>query len=182
MQVAGIITEYNPLHSGHVHLMEEVRRLLGPETAVVCVMSGNFVQRGDFALVRRQARAKAAVESGADLVLELPLPWAVSSAERFADGGVQALMQWMEENIPYPQKLIRSKVQGDMEVTFIVDREGNVGEAKITKSLHPDLDKLVMAAMKRMPKWKPGKKDGRVSIVSVSLPIHFDAGAQQKNS
>ena len=72
--------------------MEEVRRLLGPETAVVCVMSGNFVQRGDFALVRRQARAKAAVESGADLVLELPLPWAVSSAERFADGGVQALM------------------------------------------------------------------------------------------
>ena len=92
VQVAGIITEYNPLHSGHVHLMREVRRLLGPETAVVCVMSGNFVQRGDFALVRRQARAKAAVESGADLVLELPLPWAVSSAERFADGGVQALM------------------------------------------------------------------------------------------
>ena len=64
VQVAGIITEYNPLHSGHVHLMGEVRRLLGPETAVVCVMSGNFVQRGDFALVRRQARAKAAVESG----------------------------------------------------------------------------------------------------------------------
>ena len=58
---------------------------------MVCVMSGNFVQRGDFALLRKHARARAAVESGADLVLELPLPWAVSSAEGFAAGGVQVL-------------------------------------------------------------------------------------------
>ena len=91
MQVAGIITEYNPLHSGHVHLMEEVRRLLGPETAVVCVMSGNFVQRGDFALLPKHARAEAAVRSGADLVLELPLSWAAAPAERFAQGGVEVL-------------------------------------------------------------------------------------------
>lgn len=92
MRVAGIIVEYNPLHMGHVHLLGEVRRLLGADTAVICVMSGDFVQRGDFALVRRQARAMAAVQSGADLVLELPLPWAVSSAERFADGGVRTLL------------------------------------------------------------------------------------------
>jgi predicted nucleotidyltransferase len=92
VQIAGIITEYNPLHSGHVHLLEEVRRRLGADTAIVCAMSGNFVQRGDFALVGKYARARAAVESGADLVLELPLPWAVSSAEGFADGGVQTLM------------------------------------------------------------------------------------------
>lgn len=72
-------------------MMEEVRSRLGEETAIVCVMSGDFVQRGDFALVRRHARAAAAVQSGADLVLELPLPWAVSSAERFADGGVRML-------------------------------------------------------------------------------------------
>ena len=72
--------------------MAETRRLLGEESAIICVMSGDFVQRGDFALVRRQARARAAVESGADLVLELPLPWAVASAERFADGGVQTLL------------------------------------------------------------------------------------------
>ncbi|MEI3306975.1 MAG: nucleotidyltransferase family protein [Dysosmobacter sp.] len=55
------------------------------------VMSGNFVQRGDFALLRKHARARAAVESGVDLVLELPLPWAVASAERFARGGVEIL-------------------------------------------------------------------------------------------
>lgn len=92
VETAGIITEYNPLHTGHVHLLDETRKMLGKDSAIVCVMSGDFVQRGDFALVRRQARAKAAVLSGADLVLELPLPWAVSSAERFAEGGVRTLL------------------------------------------------------------------------------------------
>ena len=91
MQAAGIIVEYNPLHSGHLRLLEAGRALLGQDTAMVCVMSGNFVQRGDFALLRKHARARAAVESGADLVLELPLPWAVSSAEGFAAGGSQVL-------------------------------------------------------------------------------------------
>ena len=91
VQTAGIIIEYNPLHSGHVYMLEETRRRLGADTAVVGVMSGDFVQRGDFAIARKQARARAAVESGVDLVLELPLPWAVSSAEGFADGGVQVL-------------------------------------------------------------------------------------------
>ena len=92
MHVAGIIIEYDPLHTGHIHLMEETRRVLGEETAIIGVMSGNFVQRGEFAIVQKHQRAKAAVMSGMDLVLELPLPWAVASAERFADGGIQALM------------------------------------------------------------------------------------------
>lgn len=92
MQIAGIIIEYNPMHRGHRYLLEKTRARLGADTAVIGVMSGNFVQRGDFALLRKHARARAAVESGVDLVLELPLPWAVSSAERFADGGVQVLM------------------------------------------------------------------------------------------
>lgn len=91
VQTAGIIIEYNPMHGGHAHLLEEVRARLGAETALVGVMSGNFVQRGDFAVLRKHARAKAAVLSGLDLVLELPLPWAVSSAEAFARGGVQVL-------------------------------------------------------------------------------------------
>lgn len=91
MAAAGIIAEYDPLHRGHVYLMEEARRLTGPDSAVVCVMSGNYVQRGGFAIVSKWARAAAAVRSGADLVLELPLPWAVSSAEGFAAGAVETL-------------------------------------------------------------------------------------------
>ena len=92
MRVAGIITEYNPLHRGHLRLVETVRRKLGEDAAIVCCMSGDFVQRGDFAVVRRQCRAKAAVMSGADLILELPLFQSVSSAEGFADGGVSLLL------------------------------------------------------------------------------------------
>ena len=92
MNAAGIIVEYNPLHMGHVHLLRETRRILGEDIAILCCMSGDFVQRGDFAILRRQARAKAAVQSGADLVLELPLPWAVSSAEGFARGAVETLL------------------------------------------------------------------------------------------
>ena len=91
LRTAGIIIEYNPLHAGHLYQLEETRRILGQDTAIIGVMSGDFVQRGDFAIVGRQARAKAAVESGVDLVLALPLPWAVGSAERFAAGGVAAL-------------------------------------------------------------------------------------------
>lgn len=91
MKTAGIITEYNPLHYGHLALIQAVRQQFGGDTAIICAMSGDFVQRGDFALVRRHAGPEAAVRSGADLVLELPLPWAVSSAEGFAQGGVEVL-------------------------------------------------------------------------------------------
>ena len=69
VQTAGIIIEYNPMHSGHLYLLEQVRARLGADTAVICAMSGNFVQRGDFALLRKHQRARAAVESGVDLVL-----------------------------------------------------------------------------------------------------------------
>jgi len=91
MKTAGIICEYNPLHSGHIHLMEQWRRRAGEDSAIVCAMSGNFVQRGDFALLRKHARAEAAVRCGADLVLELPAACAVSTAEHFARSGVALL-------------------------------------------------------------------------------------------
>ncbi len=90
MAVAGIIAEYNPFHAGHAHHIRETRRLLG-DCAVVAVMSGNFVQRGDCAVFDKWSRAKAALEGGVDLVLELPTVWAVSSAESFARGAVELL-------------------------------------------------------------------------------------------
>jgi len=91
MVIAGIICEYNPFHNGHAYHISETRRLLGSECAVVCVMSGNFVQRGEAALFPKMARTKAALAGGADLVLELPLPWAIGSAGHFAAGGIGVL-------------------------------------------------------------------------------------------
>ncbi len=91
MLVAGIICEYNPFHLGHAWMLEQLRQQ-GVE-AIVCAMSGNFVQRGDFALLNKQSRAEMAVRCGADLVLELPTVWSAAGAERFARGGVALLEQ-----------------------------------------------------------------------------------------
>lgn len=89
MSVTGIICEYDPLHTGHAWLMARARA--AGASAVVCAMSGNFTQRGGFAAADKLARAEMAVACGADLVLELPTVWAMSTAERFARGGVEVL-------------------------------------------------------------------------------------------
>ena len=91
MKTAGIFCEYNPLHLGHKKQLDYLRSQLGPDCAIVCLMSGYYVQRGAPAIVDKQLRAKAALLSGADLVLELPVTYALSSAEGFARGGVEIL-------------------------------------------------------------------------------------------
>ena len=85
----GIICEFDPLHLGHAHLLAQARAM--GASAVVCAMSGSFTQRGSFAAVSKAARAEMALRCGADLVLELPVLWAMSPAECFADGGVALL-------------------------------------------------------------------------------------------
>lgn len=90
MDVTGIICEYNPLHLGHVKQLKTVQAA-NPHGGIVCLMSGNYVQRGAPAIVDKSLRAQAAVESGADLVLELPVTASLSSAEGFAQEGVRIL-------------------------------------------------------------------------------------------
>ena len=91
MHTIGVIAEYNPFHSGHGHHLRMLSQTFGPDCAVVCVMSGNWVQRGDAALADKWTRAELALRQGADLILDLPTLWAVSSAESFARGGVALL-------------------------------------------------------------------------------------------
>lgn len=91
MRAVGIVCEYNPFHRGHQYLIEACRDRLGSDAAVVCAMSGDFVQRGEAALFDKFTRAWAACRAGADLVVELPLPWCLSSAEGFASGAVAML-------------------------------------------------------------------------------------------
>ncbi len=93
MRVAGIVAEYNPFHNGHAHHIEKTKEIGGgcEATHVVAVMSGSFVQRGEPAMLTKFDRARAALAGGADLVLELPLPWSLTSAEKFAFGAVSML-------------------------------------------------------------------------------------------
>ena len=91
MKIVGIVAEYNPFHKGHAYQLQKVREIYGEDTAIVCVMSGDFVQRGEPAVFSKYARAEAAVHCGADLVIELPLHISIGSAERFADGAIRIL-------------------------------------------------------------------------------------------
>ena len=91
MAICGIIAEYDPFHTGHGWQIKEIRNTLGEDCAVIAVMSGNWTQRGGPALADKHTRARMALLGGADLVLELPLPYAISSAEGFAQGGVSVL-------------------------------------------------------------------------------------------
>ena len=89
MRNIGIVCEFNPLHNGHKRILDYAREL-GAER-VVCVMSGNATQRGELAVLDKYTRAKAAIASGADLVLELPYPYCSASAEYFARAAVSIL-------------------------------------------------------------------------------------------
>lgn len=86
MKTAAVICEYNPFHYGHKFQLDETRK--AGATHIVCVMSGNFTQRGDVAVFDKYLRAKTALENGADLVLELPTKYSLSAAEGFAAGAV----------------------------------------------------------------------------------------------
>ena len=90
MKICGIICEYNPFHNGHAYHLEQAKRISGADF-LICVMSGNFVQRGEASIFEKHLRAKHALECGADAVLELPIHFASSSAEFFAKGAIKLL-------------------------------------------------------------------------------------------
>lgn len=89
-KVLGIIGEYNPFHNGHLYHLEQSKQLTG-STYTVAIMSGNFTQRGSTSLIDKWSKTEAAIQSGIDLVIELPVLYATSSAENFADGAIKLL-------------------------------------------------------------------------------------------
>ena len=97
MKTVGIICEYNPFHMGHAKQIRMIRDQYGSDCSIVCLMSGNYVQRGIPAIFDKSLRAEAAIRCGADLVLELPVTYALSSAEGFAAGGVRILSGFCDE-------------------------------------------------------------------------------------
>lgn len=113
MKITGIICEYNPLHRGHAKQLSQISSLQGAESGIVCLMSGNYVQRGQPAMIDKHHRAAAALACGADLVLELPVTYSLSSAEGFAAKGVSILSPFCDAlcfgaETPDPQQLMQT--------------------------------------------------------------------------
>lgn len=90
MKICAVVCEYNPFHNGHAYQLAEARRLSGCDQ-LLCIMSGNFTQRGEMAVFSKFSRARHAVLSGADAVIELPAPFAVAPAELFSEGAIHIL-------------------------------------------------------------------------------------------
>lgn len=90
MNVLGIITEYNPMHNGHIYHIEEAKKITKADY-IICVMSGSFTQQGNISVIDKFKRAEIAIQNGIDLVIELPTVYATSSSEDFAKGAVNIL-------------------------------------------------------------------------------------------
>ena len=104
MKACGIVVEYNPFHNGHKYHLEKSRELSGADL-VIAVMSGNFLQRGEPAIVNKWARAKMAVENGVDLVIELPSFYSTESAEFFARGALEILNKLRVETLVFGSEI-----------------------------------------------------------------------------
>lgn len=89
-KILAIVAEYNPFHNGHLYQLQKSKKLINPDYSI-CIMSGNFVQRGDTSIIDKWSKAEAAIKCGMDLVIELPVLYSISSAENFAEGALKIL-------------------------------------------------------------------------------------------
>ncbi len=127
MKICAVICEYNPFHNGHRYQLSEIRAKSGCDK-ILCLMSGNFTQRGEAAVLGKYTRARHAVECGADVVLELPAAFAVSSAELFARGAVHIL-----GSIPSVTTLAFGCENGDKD-SFLLAANATLNESKEFKA------------------------------------------------
>lgn len=88
-------------------------------------------------------------------------------------GGLKALIRFLDTHCIYSERAIKDKIEGDVEVSFIIDTEGRVLEPQLTRKLHPILDAAVMKAVREMPQWKPGTMNGCPTCTRITVPYHF---------
>lgn len=89
-KILAVIAEYNPFHNGHLYHLEKSKKIVDPDYSI-CIMSGNFCQRGDTSIIDKWSKAEIAIKNGFDLVIELPVIYSISSAENFAEGALKIL-------------------------------------------------------------------------------------------
>lgn len=133
MKAAGIIVEYNPYHNGHVHHLQATKEKTQADV-IIAVMSGNFLQRGEPAIIDKFHRAKAAIQTGVDIVLELPYPYAVQSSELFAKGAVYSLYELGVTSICFGSEA--GVIDPFLQAVSKLDQSKNIYELELHKHLH----------------------------------------------
>lgn len=166
MFVTGVIAEFNPLHKGHEYLLKKA----GEKGPVICVISGNFVQRGETAIAEKRIRACAALRCGADLVLELPVLWSMSTAQNFALGGVSAL------NFAGCDRILFGSESGD--ISELKKAAELLISDEFKALLEKELDKgVTFAAARQSAAEKCGVAKGLLKGANNNLGIEYIAAA-----
>lgn len=147
MKICAIICEYNPFHNGHLYHLNAARERSGAD-AIVCVMSGNFVQRGEAAIMDKYTRARHAVLAGADAVIELPAVYATSNAELFAKGAIHLL-----SSIPAVQSLCFGAENADKIAFLLGARYLNNEPEEVSEKLKAEIEKGASYAKARAQAW-----------------------------
>lgn len=88
-------------------------------------------------------------------------------------GGMVELMKWITKNLKYPYLAQKQKIEGQVKVTFIINRDGSIGDIKVVKSVHPLLDNEALRVVKAMPQWKPGIENGKPCRTMFAIPVEF---------
>ena len=91
----------------------------------------------------------------------------------YPDGGLSGLMTYLSQNIKYPETAYKEGREGRVIIRFVVDRDGSLGEFEIIQHSYPDLDAEALRVVKAMPKWKPGKHNGKAVRSRMNVPISF---------
>ncbi len=147
MKTCAIICEYNPFHNGHLYHLNEARERSGAN-AIVCVMSGNFVQRGEAAIMDKYTRARHAVLAGADAVIELPTLFATSNAELFAKGAIHIL-----SSIPSVQSLCFGAENADKTAFLLSAKYLNNEPKEVSDKLKAEIQQGTSYAKARAQAW-----------------------------
>ena len=159
MKVVGLITEYNPFHNGHQFHIEQAK-LITDADAVIVVMSGDFVQRGEPAIMPKHLRAEAALKCNADLVIELPFCYATESAEQFAIGAVSIFEKLgIVDSICFGSEC--GDIQSLTEIAQILSNESDEYKASLQKQLRTG-DSFPVAREKAMKELFPDKNYGQI--------------------
>ena len=148
MKICAVICEYNPFHYGHAYQIEKIKEKYD---RVVCIMSGNFLQRGESSILEKHVRAKHAMQAGADVVLELPTLFATSNAELFAKGAIRIL-----SSIPAVNTLCFGAENADKTAFKLAARYLNNEPKEVSNQIYKP--KLAVADAKKLNSFEQKRK------------------------
>lgn len=177
MQCVGLITEYNPFHNGHLYHLNEAKKATDADVTIV-IMSGNFLQRGEPALISKQKRARMAILAGADLVIELPYAFSTQQAKYFAKGAMSILNELKCHRICFGSE--NGSIEPFLQTATFIKKNEDKYHALIRSFIQTGMNypSALSAAFHQL---QPGQEMVDLSQPNNILGYHYIAAANELN-